>query len=187
MKAKLGLLVILALATAPAFAQKVIIDYDHDFDFDKVKTFQYVETEDTNAQSELSDSRIKSAIIKQLTDGGLQHVDSDPDLYITYHQSTKDNTVLSTTSFGYGGWGGGYHRRGGGYGVGVGTSTTTASTYTEGTLIVDAYEPGDKKMVWRGSGTVTVKSKPEKQAKQIDKILIKMGSRWQKILAKQGK
>ena len=27
--------------------------------------------------------------------------------------------------------------------------------------IVDAYEPGDKKMVWRGTGTVTVKEKHE--------------------------
>ena len=67
------------------------------------------------------------------------------------------------------------------------TTTTTASTYTEGTLIVDAYEPADKKMVWRGTGTVTVKAKPEKQAKQINKIMAKMGAKWDKILVNQGK
>ena len=42
-------------------------------------------------------------------------------------------------------------------------------------------------MVWRGTGTVTVKSKPEKQTKQVEKIFTKMGSRWDKILAGQGK
>jgi hypothetical protein len=69
----------------------------------------------------------------------------------------------------------------------MGSSTTTESNYTEGTLIIDAYEPGDKKMVWRGTGTVTVKAKPEKQAQQIDKILAKLGDKWDKILAGQGK
>jgi len=34
---------------------------------------------------------------------------------------------------------------------------------------------------------VTVKSKPEKQIKQIDKILKKLGNRWDKIHAGQGK
>ena len=38
-----------------------------------------------------------------------------------------------------------------------------------------------------GTGTVTVKSKPEKQQKQIDKILSKLGAKWDKILAGQGK
>ena len=79
---------------------------------------------------------------------------------------------------GYGGYGMGW----GGWGGGMTTSTTTVSTYTSGTLIIDAYEPGEKKMVWRGTGTVTLKSKPEKVAKQIDNILAKMGSKWQKIL-----
>jgi hypothetical protein len=71
-------------------------------------------------------------------------------------------------------------------GMGMGASTTTSSNYTEGTLIIDGYKPGDKKMVWRGTGTVTVKSKPEKQAQQIDKILTKLGDKWDKILAGQG-
>ena len=43
------------------------------------------------------------------------------------------------------------------------------------------------KMIWRGAGTVTVKSKPEKQQKQIDKILDKLGKKWAKILAGKGK
>ena len=42
-------------------------------------------------------------------------------------------------------------------------------------------------MVWRGTGTIEVKAKPEKQIKQVDNILTKIGKKWEKILAGQGK
>ena len=185
MKTTLGLAIVLALIAVPASAQKITVDYDHDFDFEKVETFAYVETKDTNAKDDLTDGRVKNAIVKELTQSGLRQVDADGDLFVTYHMTSQDNQVLNTTSMGYGGFGPGRRRFGGG--TGMGTSTTTSSTYTEGTLVVDAYEPGgDKKMVWRGTGTVTVKAKPEKQTKQIDEILTKLGKKWDKILAGQG-
>jgi len=186
MRKLFGLFVILGFVAMPAFAQKITIDYDHDFDFNTVKTFQYVDIKESNSQDELMDSRIHDRLIKELTEGGLNEVEANPDIFVTYHITSQDNTVYNTTNFGYGGYGGGWGRWGYG-GVGMGSSTTTASTYTEGTIIVDAYEPGDKKMVWRGTGTVTVKSKPEKQIKQIDKIFVKMGDKWDKILHNQGK
>jgi hypothetical protein len=34
---------------------------------------------------------------------------------------------------------------------------------------------------------VTVKAKPEKQTQQVDNILAKLGKKWDKILAGQGK
>lgn len=179
----LGICIVLAFALVPAYAQKITIDYAHDFDFAKVKTFKYVETKDSNAQDPLMDGRLKTAIVRELTEGGLKEVDSDADLFVTYHLSSKENTVLNTTSFGYGGWGRGW----GGWGGSMGTSTTTASTYTMGTLLIDAFEPAEKKMVWRGSGTVTLKQQPEKISKQIDKVLAKMGQKWDKILQNQGK
>jgi hypothetical protein len=186
MKKKLGLLVVLGMAAMPAFAQKVTVDYAKGFDFKALKTFQYVDTKDSNASNELMDGRIEDAIVKELTEGGLKQVDANPDLFVTYHMTSKENTVYNTTGFGYGGLGMGWGGWGGGMGMGMGSSTTTSSTYTEGTLIIDGYKPGDKKMVWRGTGTVTVKSKPEKQAKQIDNILAKLGDKWDKILAGQG-
>ena len=190
MKKTLFLLAVLALVTMPAMAQKITIDYAHDFDFGAVKTFTYVETQDTDLQNTLVDTRMESAILRELGSGPMKQVDSGGDIYMTYHVVTKDNTVFNTSSFGYGGFGpgwggyGGYGYGGYGYGGGMGgSSTTTATTYTEGTLILDAYDPATKKMIWRGTGTVTVKSKPEKQAKQVDKILAKMGKQWDKIMA----
>jgi hypothetical protein len=194
MKKALGLIFVLALASAPAMAQKVNIDYAHDFDFAEVKTFQYVNTEESNSKDQLMADRIQGAIVMELKEGGLQQVEADPDLYVTYHVTTQENTSYSTTSVGYGGYGGHYGGWGGwgyggpGYGgMGMASSTTRAHNYTEGTLIIDAYEPEEKKMVWRGTGTVTVKDDPQKRTKQVDKILHKLGKKWDKILKNKGK
>jgi hypothetical protein len=183
MKKTLGMLIVLALAALPAAAQTVTIDYAHDYDFKTVKTFQFVESSDSKASDPLMDGRIKDAIVNQLVQAGLTQVEADPNIYVTYGITTQKNAVYNTTSMGYGGFGLGW--RGWGMG-GMGSSTTTESTYTEGTLIIDAYDAGDKKLVWRGTGTVTVKAKPEKVTEQINKIVTKLGEKWQKILAGMG-
>jgi len=196
MKRTMVLLIALAVVAAPSIAQKITIDYAHDFDFEQVKTFTYVDTPDSNTGNDLADNRIKAKTIAALSEGPgcLKQVDSGGDISVTFHVTTKDNTVFTTDNFGYGGWGpgwGGYGRYGyggyGGYGGGMGTTTTRATTYTDGTVILDAYEPGDKQLVWRGTGTVTLKAKPEKIDKQIDNIFNKMGNKWQKILKNQGR
>jgi len=194
MKKVLGLVFVLALAATPAMAQKVTIDYAHDFDFSGAKTFQYVETKDSDAKNEIMADRVATMFKQELTEGGLKEVTENPDIYVTYHFTSQENTSYNTTSMGYGGYGGyyggwgGYGRYGGMGGMGgMGTSTTYATTYTEGTLIFDAYEPGDKNLVWRGTGTVTVKAKTEKKIKQVDNILKKLGAKWDKILAGKGK
>lgn len=196
MKKTLVLLIALAVVAAPSIAQKITIDYAHDFDFEQVKTFTYTDTPDSNTGNDLADNRIKAKTITALTEGpgGLKQVDSGGDIYVTFHVTTEDNTVFTTDNYGYGGWGpgwGGYGRYGyggyGGYYGGMGTTTTRATTYTDGTVILDAYEPGDKQLVWRGTGTVTLKAKPEKIDKQIDNIFEKMSKKWQKILKNEGR
>ena len=191
MKKALGLIILLGLAASPALAQKVNIDYAHDFDFSGPETFEYVNTEESNAQNPMMADRIESMIKAKLKAGGATEVTENPDLYITYHVTTEQQTSYTTTSFGYGGYGGGwggYGRYGyGGYGGSMGSSTTTARNYTVGTLIIDAYDGTEKKMIWRATGEITVKDKPEKQIKQVEKILDKIGKKWAKILAGEGK
>ena len=193
MKKVLGLIFVLTLAATPAMAQKVTVDYAHDFDFDSIKTFQYVDTKESNAKNELMAGRIAELIKKELREGGLTEVQENPDLFVTYHVTTEELSSFNTTGMGYGGYGGygpGWGGWGGyGYGGmgGMASTTTYETKYTEGTLIIDGYDPAEKNLVWRGTGTVTVKSKPEKQIKQVEKILKKIGDKWDKILAGQGK
>ena len=188
MKKALGILFVMALIATPAMAQKVTIDYAHDFDFDGVKTFQYVNTDESNVKgNDLMAKRVEDMIKKELREGGLTEVQENPDIYVTYHFTTEERTSYQTTNFGYGGYGAGWGGWGYGGMGGMGTSTTQAINYTDGTLIIDAYDAGEKKMVWRGTGTVTVKGKPDKQIKQVDNILKKIGKKWDKILEGEGK
>lgn len=107
-----------------------------------------VETPDTNSPGQLTDGWIPCAIIRDLERGGPEQVESETDLYIAYPISTMDNTAFNTTSFGHDG-----RARAGKAGVGgIGSSTATASTYTEGTLIIDAYASAEKKMVCAVAG-----------------------------------
>jgi len=182
------------LIAAPGFAQKVTIDYAHGFDFDSVTTFQYVDTEESNIKDNpMMGDRVVSMIKQELREGGLQEVQENPDLYVTYHFTSEERKQLSTTSMGMGGYGGYWDDWGGWGGYGgfggpmMGSSTTQEYSYEEGTLVIDAYDSKEKKMVWRGSGTVTVKEKPEKQVKQVENILKKLGKKWDKILAGKGK
>ena len=185
MKKALGIVFAVALLATPAMAQKVTIDYAHDFDFDGIETYQYVDTAESNAKNPLMAERVTAMLKKELAEGGLKEVSDNPDIFVTYHATTKDKTSYNTTTFGYGG----YHRGWYGWGgpMGMGTTTVNEYNYTEGTLIFDAYDATEKKLIWRGSGTVTVKAKPEKQIKQVEKILTKLGNRWEKILKGMGK
>jgi len=185
MKRLFGLAIALALTATPLLAQKIDIDYAHDFDFESVKTFQYVDTDDTDSSNSLMASRIEDMIKAKLTEGGLTEVQSDPDIYVTNHVTTQQRTSYDTTTYGYGGYRGGYYGWGGS--ASIGTATTTERTYTDGTLIIDAWDGQENKLVWRGTGTVTVKSKTEKQIRQIESILTKLGNKWKKILKGKGK
>ena len=175
----------LALVALPAAAQKVFIDYDESVDFKALKTFTWVETGAPSLEPSdpLLHKYVKDQIIGQLEESGLTAVESGADFQITYHGEVDSQVRVDTMSYGYG-YGAGW--RWGGYGY-RGPTTSQVRTYENGTLIIDAYEPSEKKMVWRGTGTVTLKSKPEKQTKQVDKILDKMGNKWDKILKNQGK
>ena len=184
MKKALGLIFVMALVATPAMAQKVNIDYAHEFDFDSIETFQYVDTRESNVQgNQMMADRVANMIKKELREGGLAEVEENPDIFVTYHFTTEERTSYTTTNFGYGGYGAGWY----GWGGGMGSSSTQQHNYTDGTLIIDAYDSTDKKMIWRATGTVTVKAKPEKQIKQVENILTKIGAKWEKILAQQGK
>jgi hypothetical protein len=184
----------LALAAGCSSVQNANIDYARSFDFDGVETFQYVDTEESNIQDNpLMADRVVSMIKQELREGGLQEVQENPDLYVTYHFISAERKQLSTTSMGMGGYGG-YWDDWGGYGgydafggPMMGSSVTREYSYEEGTLVVDAYDSKEKKLVWRGMGTVTVKDKPEKQVKQVENILEKLGEKWDEILAGKGK
>jgi Domain of unknown function (DUF4136) len=177
-KALWTVLVLLAVAV-PALAQEVHIDYDRWARFTTFKTFAWVDSpENTLADSSpLMHERIKATIINQLSSGRLKLAESDPDLYVTYYTRATEQLRVSTMSLGYGYpgswywdpyWGGAY-------------TATTATTYTQGTLIIDIWDAKAGTLVWRASASAVVSSNPEKNAKKIEKACKKMAEKWQKM------
>jgi hypothetical protein len=184
-----ALTAIALLTVSCASVRDTNIDYAHEYDFSDVKTFEYLDTTESNSENALMADRIESMIKKELREGGLTEVEEDGDIVVTYHVTTADRTQYNTTTVGYGGYGGwgpgwGYWGWGG---PGMASSTTYETNYTDGTLIIDAFDPETKKLIWRGTGTVTVKDNPQKQVQQIEQILTAIGHKWDKILAGKGK
>lgn len=163
------------LTAGTAFAQKVTVDFDKDTDFSRYKTFAFAEG--TPTPETLMNQRIERAIEAQLAAKGLTKVESDADVTVVYHCAISQRTQLNTTSLGGWGWGPGW-RRGWGWGRGWGGLGGTAITQVEeipvGTLIVDIGDSANKKYIWRGTGTKTLSSNPEKNAKTIDQEVKKM-------------
>ena len=159
MSVGLGLILLIAIV---AFAQKVTTDYDHAANFSQYKTFMWLK--EPNTEDPLMKQRIIDAVNTELTEKGLQLVRDNADLNVAAHISTRQKQTLNTFYDGYPGWG---------WGMG-GMATTTVQTYEVGTLVVDLFDSGTKRVIWRGTATATVPDKPEKKEKKIEKALDKM-------------
>jgi len=195
MRFRAFLTIALLLVAGPILANEIYIDFDKAYDFDKPKTFAWTDTPGTAVEVEnpLLHSRIVNALEHYLTQGGLIEVSENPDVYVTYHASTEQETRLDTTHFGYGypgdwGWGGyGYGHGYGGWGGGMSTSTTTVTTYEVGTLVVDVWDAYTKELIWRGTATeIMVSDKPDKMAKRINNALEDMVKKSRKLKEKEG-
>ncbi len=195
MKSTAFLLVVLALAASPAFGQKVFIDHDTEYDHGSIKTFMWKKTADTPLaeKNPLLHSRIVSGIEHYLTMGGIAEVETDPDVYVTYHGSSETEISFHNHAYPYVypiSWGyGGYYSYYGypAMGVGVGVMTTT-TVYKKGTLIVDVWDAHTNELIWRGLvAELKVTEVAETMAKRVDKGLARMVKEWQKIKKKNAR
>jgi hypothetical protein len=151
---------------------KTVVDYDRDADFSQVATYAWAGREHPEV-SDLTHRRIVDAVNDQLKLKGLSEVESNPDVYITYHGDEDEKISVNTTTYGYG-YGPGWYWNPYWGSAGMGASTTTVRTYTEGTLIVDMYRADVKELIWRGSITGTISDNPQDNEKKIRKGLAKL-------------
>jgi len=160
---------LLLLLVAVGCDLETSVDYDHDVDFSSIKTYAWAGEQHPEV-NDLVHKRIINAVDGQLRNKGLTQVESEPDVYITYHGGPSEKVVVDTTHHGYG-YGAGWRWRR--YG-GMGTSTSTVRTYKQGTLIVDIYKAAEKELIWRGTATGTVGDDPKEKEKKINKGVAKI-------------
>jgi uncharacterized protein DUF4136 len=147
------LVIILALGLLACTSFNVKTDYDSTADFTTFKTFSFAGLADVNKggiyDNSLTQKRIESAVVRELTAKGLSQVrlDEPSDLLVHYWFNVQDKQRLESggTSVGVARYGGGY-----GWGMGYGGGVTTVD-YKEGTLILDLVEPAKKQLVWRAT------------------------------------
>ena len=175
------LVVLTTLAAAPALAQKVYVDYDRATAFSQYRTFQFKETrEDLRNFSETLHRRVVDRLRGYLREGGMEEVESNPDIYVAYYTADQSNLrlVLSDLEYTYGtDFSLGSYWEGG-----VGTRNLEEFSFDEGTLIIDAWDAKEKKLIWRGIGTAAMaKKKPDKNEAKLDRALEKIMQRWNEM------
>jgi uncharacterized protein DUF4136 len=167
---------LLSLIAVSAYAQDVRYNFAAGQDFSRYKTYKWVQIEKAERLNQLADQQLKTAVEAGLAKKGLTKTDGETaDLFIAYQPSvTQEKEYTSyNTDWGYGaGWGRGW------YGGGMGSSMTTGETSTIhiGHILLDMYDSGEKKLVWRGtvSKALDTKAKPDKQTKNLNKAIEKL-------------
>jgi hypothetical protein len=166
---KRALLVAMMIAFAAGCStMSVNTDYSIDADFSQFRTFQYQNSDnDIEAASPLVHQRIVNAIRQGMSNSGLQEVDSNPDVYVTYHGSTTQQIRFDTTYMSMSNW----HRPGWHSGMGVTSSSTRATTITQGTLVIDIWDASTNTLVWRAIATDTLRQNPERNTAAINRAV----------------
>jgi Domain of unknown function (DUF4136) len=159
----------LFVSTGVAYAQKINVDWDRSANFTTYHTYAWQKS--PHPAKGFWDQRITDGVDKQLAAKGFKKVDSNPDVWVAYSNSLKDQKEVVGTDYGFGpGWGWGW-----GWG-GPGISTVQYNTYVtkEGTLVVEMADAKDKQLLWRGSATDTISDNSDKNIKNLDNALNKL-------------
>jgi hypothetical protein len=158
---RLAMLFATLLVTTLAFSREVRVDYDHHANFERYRTYSWAKVETPNS---LWDERVKEAIDRALLSKGWTPVPDGGDISIVAVGTTKEKRTLRTFYDGFDGWLWG----------GFADATTYEDTHEVGTLIVDMFDTRTKKLIWRGSASDVVSSKPDKNIKELEKAVDKM-------------
>jgi hypothetical protein len=168
---------LLVVGTVAAAKMKVYVGYDKNTDFNTIKTFAWFDTFDTSLIDSAAPvhEMMKYLIIKQLQDGGMEWVDENPDVYVTYHTNSQAGMRMNVTMYHY-------HYSAGWWWSPLWGSGMDVSSFSQGTLVVDIWRPDTEELIWRGvvEAIVPEDPSPKKAQKTIEKALNKMGEEFRK-------
>ena len=158
-------LALMLFVCGTALAQDVTTNSMPGTDFTKFHTYKWVTIQGATYPNQIVDAQIKQAVDSQLAAKGLTKTDGDKaDLYVGYQASIDQERQWN--AYGMGGglrWGGGM-------------ATAQSSTISNGTLVLDMYDPSSKQLVWTGRATKTLdaSANQEKKQKNLNKAMQKL-------------
>lgn len=149
---KIAIFLCLSLSTSPILALSVTVDWDRTIGFSGFRTYAWAKG--TDAPS-LVQERIVAAIDAELLAKGFHRVEDEADMYVVTHAAVNKEEQVNVADFGYTA---AFSR-----GAGFGTTTVDVSRLRVGVLLVDIYDAGSKKLIWRGQASATVTHDKEKR------------------------
>ncbi len=177
---RIFLTLIIALVFTSCSTITVNTDYDTLYDFTDNTSFA-IASNIKNTNNTLTHARVEAAIKENISRKGYKEVDKKgADLVFVFHvqvtQMSDIRTDYETIGFSGYGYGGGWGYRGFRGGTMVVPRSTTYR-WKEGQLIIDAYNPKTKKIVWSGivkdkisNGSTT----PAQNVKYINEVVQKV-------------
>lgn len=176
------LLSFLVMILSGCASTKVVSDKDGSVDFSKIRTFEFYGWADNSdaVLTRFDKERIEAAFIEEGGKRGITKAESNGDvivsLFIVADLKTQKTANTTTTGMGMGGMGMGHRGMrspgwgwGGGMGMQQSHTVINETNYIEGTLMIELFDPKDKKLIWQAIGTKTVSEDPKKREKGIPK------------------
>lgn len=144
---------------------RVTVDYDPEFELEAQKSFAVVHY-DREGENTLFNDRLIVALQKELLAKGYRKSPKEEaELLFVFHVNVEEKVDIDTD----------YHMAGFiGYGYSPGMIASTRTyRYTKGTLIIDALNPKNKKIVWRAIATDTLSRKetPQERIEYVNKVI----------------
>jgi hypothetical protein len=150
------LTLLLSVAAAVSWAQKVHSEFDESVDFRQYKTYAVregrIRAKHPTLDNSLVERKIQNALRAQLNAKGLQEVSERPDLNVFYMLGAAEKRDVDVVPAG---WYGRRRRR-------------VVTHYTQGTMVIDLRDTQKKELVWRATCTDTA-SNPAKIEERIEK------------------
>ena len=170
------LVIALASAVSIAYGYKARVDFDHATSFGNYKTYTWAQMPDSADEqgsfpNQLMRDRITGFIEEALAARKLKRVPSGGDLQVNYKVTVEAEPEFTTFGNGFGPGGGPGWGWDSGWNWGTGISTTTVQTYYSGTLMVNVVDATRNKLVFQGTSTQDLSSKPEKNTKRLCKAV----------------
>lgn len=178
---------IIVLLISSCSSTKVISDKDGSVDFDKIRTYEFIGWAENSDEilNRFDKERIESAFVAEGNKRGLSKVDSNADvlvaLFVVGEQKIQKSATTNTTGMNMGGMGGmggmgrarGMRHPGWGWGGGMTMAQShtviNETSYIEGTLMIEFFDPDEEKLIWQAVGTKTVSEDPKKRETGIPK------------------
>jgi hypothetical protein len=169
MKMRLSrLLAPVVLGAASLALASVHTDFDHHVDFNRYHTYSWIGVQ---APDSLWQNRIVAAVDSHLAARGWTRVPEGGEAAVSAFSKTTERDTYQTFYSGFPGWGwGGW----GGWDGGIATAETQVVPEEIGNLTVDIFDGGTKQLMWRGTSSKVLSSKPAKNEKKLEHAVADM-------------